>query len=537
MLHAPTLGELLDLAATTDPSAPAFRYRDETLTYAEWRRLSQRVADRMHAAGVRRGDVVALLLPSTPFYLVCYLAAARLGAITTGLNVRYRRHEIGHLLRHSGARLLLAVESWHGADFRAALNSLDEPLPELDSIAWFAAEELQRSTLATVERWVDNVVAAPSVAVQSQDLLTIVFTSGTTGVPKGACYTHANVLALAEIETRRHAGGAVPFRKHLAAGLSFAHIGTMARIAVQIGHQAVSFVQDSFDPARVLQLIEQERLVHLGGIPTQLIMLLEHADRPRRDLSSLRSLLVGGAPSSPDLLRRLAEAFGATISVRYSSTEVGIATASSPDDPPEILASTVGKPTLGVELRIVDADNRPLPPGEEGEVVVRSPATMRGYWRAAEATARTLDAEGWIHTGDIGLLDAAGYLRLRGRRSEMYIRGGYNVYPEEVENVLAKHLKVARIGILGVADPKYGEIGWAFVVPRSIESLPDLAELRAFVGEELASFKRPDGLTLLQELPLTPMFKVDKQALRRLVGTEYGLHGGDGLRGRSATGP
>ncbi len=515
MLQAPTLGELLDRAAATDPAALAFRYRDEQLTYGDWRDLSRRLAARMFAAGVRRGDVVALLLPSTPLYLVAYLAAARLGAITTGLNVRYRRHELGHLLRHSGARLLLAVEAWHGTDFRLALSGLDEPLPELAEIAWFGADELQRSTIAAATRWTGDVPPAPDVEVTGDDTLAIVFTSGTTGVPKGACYTHANVMALAAIETRRHAGGQVPFRKHLAAGLSFAHVGTMARIAVQIGHQALSILQDSFDPARVLEIIERERLFHLGGIPTQLVMLLDHPDRPRRDLSSLGSILVGGAPSSPELLRRLAETFGATVSVRYSSTEVGIATASLPEDPPEILTTTVGKPTPGVELRIVDADNQPVPTGMEGEVVVRSPATMRGYWRAPEATARTIDADGWIHTGDIGLLDDQGYLRLRGRRTEMYIRGGYNVYPEEVENVLGKHPKVARVGILGVPDAKFGDIGWAFVVPRRQDDPPTLDELRRFVGDELASFKRPDGLTLVEELPLTPMFKVDKLALRQ----------------------
>jgi acyl-CoA synthetase (AMP-forming)/AMP-acid ligase II len=288
----------------------------------------------------------------------------------------------------------------------------------------------------------------------------------------------------------------------------------MARIAVQLLHRGTSLIHDTFDPAAVLAAIEHERFEQLGGIPTQIIMLLDHPDRSRRDLSSLKSVLLGGAPSAPDLIRRVQQTLGVQVSVRYSSTEVAIATASLPSDPPEVLATTVGKPTPGVELRIVDAQNRSLPPNRPGEVVVRSPAVMRGYWRDPEATAATIDAEGWVHTGDLGVLDEAGYLRLRGRLSEMFIRGGFNVYPTEVEDVLARHPKVARAAVVGVDDGVFGEIGWAFVVPRDPEDPPTLPELRAFVGAELASFKRPDGLTVLPELPLTPMFKVDRRALR-----------------------
>jgi acyl-CoA synthetase (AMP-forming)/AMP-acid ligase II len=243
-------------------------------------------------------------------------------------------------------------------------------------------------------------------------------------------------------------------------------------------------------------------------------MLLDHPDRRRYDLRSLRNVLLGGAPSSPELIRRVQAELGAQVSVRYSSTEVGIATASLPDDPPEVLATTVGKPTAGVELRIA-GDGSALAAGEVGGVEVRSPATMRGYWSDPNATAAVMAPDGWIRTGDLGFLDDAGYLHLRGRRSEMFIRGGYNVYPGEVEDLLATHPKVARAAVVGLPDSTLGEAGWAFVVARDPHDPPTLSELRAFVGAELASFKRPDGLTLLSDMPVTAMFKVDKQALRR----------------------
>ncbi|HUI28018.1 MAG TPA: class I adenylate-forming enzyme family protein [Candidatus Kryptonia bacterium] len=526
MLAARTIPELLRAAAREAPDAEAFRYRSERLTYRDWDVLVDRVAAALVARGIKRGDVVALLLPSTPFYLVAYLAAARIGAITTGINTRYRRTEIDHILRRSGAAILLAVESWHDADFRAAVEPLRAELTELREVAWISGDALRESTAGVVGRVCSTPHPDPlpqgegtqsqSAVVNPDDPVTIVFTSGTTGVPKGAWYTHRNLLALAEIDTRRYASGTPPFQKHLAAGISFAHIGTMARIALQIGHLGASLIHDAFDPAAVLEVIERERLTHLGGFPTQVIMLLDHPDRPRRDLSSLKSVLLGGAPSSPALIRRVQDTFGAQVSVRYSSTEVGIATASLPSDPPEILSTTVGKPTPGVELRIVDDNNQPVSADTPGEVVVRSPATMRGYWREPEQTAEKIDRDGWVHTGDIGFLDRAGYLHLRGRQSEMFIRGGYNVYPAEIEDRLAKHPKIARAAVIGVPDPVFGEVGWAFVVPRDAATPPTLAELREFVGTELASFKRPDGLTLLPELPLTPMFKIDKRALQAL---------------------
>ena len=508
-----TIGALLRHAAREDPAADAFRYRGERLSYRDWDTLADRLGGALRARGVRSGDVVALLLPSTPLYLVAYLAAARIGAVTTGINVRYRRTEVGHVLARAGARLLLGVSRWHDADFRSMVEALDPAAARV----WLDADEIMGGTVACVERIAAGADPSPDVEVSPDAAVAIVFTSGTTGAPKGAWYAHRSLLALAEIEARRHTGRRdAPL--HLAAGLSFAHVGSMARIAVQIGTRGAALIHDTFDPAAVLEVIERERLTHIGAIPTQAIMLLDHPDRPRRDLRSLENVLLGGAPSSPELIRRVQDELHARVSVRYSSTEVGIATASLPDDPPELLATTVGKPTTGVELRITGHGGGPVPSGEVGDVEVRSPATMRGYWNDPGATAAVVAPGGWIRTGDLGFVDDAGYLHLRGRRSEMFIRGGYNVYPGEVEDLLATHPKVARAAVVGMPDATLGEAGWAFVVARDPNAPPTLAELRAFVGAELASFKRPDGLTLLPEMPVTAMFKVDKQALRDLRG-------------------
>ena len=513
MVRAETLPGLLSAAAEANGAATAFRYRDEELTYDDWNNLAARAAGGLAARGVGRGDVVALLLPTTPFYKIAYLAAARLGAITTGINLRYRRTEIRHILERSGARLLIGVEGSHDSDFQSTVDSLRPDLPELLETSWLSGSDLEASTVAAVEKLAGASDACHEIAARPGDAATIVFTSGTTGIPKGAWYTHENLIALAEIETRRYPSGS-PAPTHLVTGISFAHVGFMARAAIPIAHQTCTLIHSSFDPAAVLETIERERLTDIGGFPTQVVMLLDHPDRTKRDLSSVESVLLGGAPSTPAFIRRVQESFGARVSVRYSSTEMGIGTASLPDDPPDILATTVGKPTRGVELRIVDDEGAPVPPDGFGEVIVRSPATMRGYWRNDEATAKTIDPDGWIHTGDVGSLDAQGYLRLRGRQSEMYIRGGFNVYPVEIESRLGRHPKVARAAIVGRPDDVLGEVGWAFVVAKDPADPPTLPALRSWVGEDLASFKRPDGLTLLDDLPTTPMFKIDKRALR-----------------------
>jgi acyl-CoA synthetase (AMP-forming)/AMP-acid ligase II len=517
-----TLAALLAHAATEAPGAVAFRYRDETITYGDWHGLSAAVAAGFTSRGIGRGDVVALLLPSTPLYLICYLAAARLGAVTTGINVRYRRGEIRHILARSGAALLVAVDEWHGTDFRAALGSVRGDVPDLREVVWVGGDEVCAGTRDTITRHFGTRhfgSGAPGAdAARPEDAAAIVWTSGTTGVPKGAWYAHASLTALAAIEARRHPDGLPRGQMHLAAGLSFAHVGTMARVAVQIGSLGHTIIHDAFDVEAVLRAIEAERLAHFGAIPTQAIMLLDHPRRAAYDLSCLRTVLLGGAPASPELIRRVQDTLGVRVAVRYSSTEVGIATGSLPDDPIERLSTTVGKPTPGVELRIVDDTNAPRPAGESGQVTIRSPATMRGYWRDPEATARTLDAHGWVHTGDLGWLDTDGYLHLLGRQSEMFIRGGFNVYPAEIEDLLGQHPQVARAAVVGVPDETLGEAGWAFVVPADAARPPTLDELRAWVGAELASFKRPDRLTVLAEMPVTPMFKVDKRALAALAG-------------------
>jgi acyl-CoA synthetase (AMP-forming)/AMP-acid ligase II len=243
-------------------------------------------------------------------------------------------------------------------------------------------------------------------------------------------------------------------------------------------------------------------------------MLMRSPELASYDLSFIKSVNFGGAPLAPHLVAELQAKLGVDVYTGYSCTETVIISATLPSDPPERRTTTVGRPTAGVEVRIVDADRQPLPVGSPGGIAVRSPATMQGYWRNPEATARALDAEGWLYTEDMGFIDAEGYLHLLGREKDLYFRAAFNVYPSEVEAVLQTHPAVAHAAVIGVPDDVLGQKGWAFVVPRNANAAPTLEELRAYVGEELASYKRPDGLTIVEALPLNAMFKVDRRLLR-----------------------
>ncbi|MEX2458536.1 MAG: class I adenylate-forming enzyme family protein, partial [Actinomycetota bacterium] len=401
---------------------------------------------------------VALLLPSTPEYPVAYLAAAKAGLVTSGINPRLGPREIGFILERSGARALVSEDG---------LRALSPAIP------------------GRAEPSEDPVVA-------------IVWTSGTTGHPKGAMYRESALDAIARIEA---ALDPRPSGRTLS-GVPLAHMAFMTKIAATIDrHTCTVFPTGAWSASDALDLIERERITHMGGIPTQLVLMLREPDLAARDLSSVRECIVGGAPVSPELVAEIRESLGVPVVVRYSCTEVGLCCATRPGDPDEVVAHTVGRPLPEVEVRI----------GDGGEILVRSPAMFAGYWDEEDSG---IDPEGFFHTGDVGELREDGNLRLLGRAKDVYIRGGYNVYPAEVEGVLLEHPKVKLAAVLGVPDEVLGERSLALVVAEDPSDPPGEEELRAFVAARIADYKAPDRVEVRSELPLTPMFKVDKAALR-----------------------
>ena len=508
-----TLASTLRRTAAAHPAVAAVHFHGRDVTYAEWDAAADRFARGLLAAGVRRGDRMVLLLPPIPAYLFCYLGAARIGAITAGISTRYRRQEIGEILANADPRLVLTVGESDGVDFPALIESVRGGAPSLERIVRF--EGTGPDSLAALEAaGADIDLAAAEAAVQASDPIAIVYTSGTTGTPKGAVYDSAAMAALTELFATRLPAPPPPGEPNLWPGMSLTHVGFMVRVHIQLSFAATLVLHDRFDARWCLDQLQRLRPARLGGFPPVLVMLMRAPEFAQLDWSFIRSVTFGGAPLAPHLVEEIRAKLGVEVFTGYSCTETAIISATLASDPPERRAGTVGRPTAGVEVRIVDEQRRPLPADTPGRIAVLSPASMRGYWRRPAESAAALDDQGWLYTEDMGFLDAHGYLHLVGREKEMYFRAAFNVYPGEVEDVLQQHPKVAQAAVLGVPDDVLGQQGWAFVVPTDRADPPTLDELRAWVGRDLASYKRPDGLTIVDALPTNAMYKIDKRALR-----------------------
>jgi len=341
----------------------------------------------------------------------------------------------------------------------------------------------------------------------------IVWTSGTTGVPKGAVFDHANLRDMAPGAGALSADG-----DRRLSPLPFAHVGYMTRMWDELVHRITTIITPTpWKATAALRLIEEERVTVGQGVPTQWALMLADPGFESTDVSSLRLASTGAARVPAELVREMRERLGCPVVVRYASTEASLITGTRLGDPDEVVAETVGRASDGVELRLMGEEGGPVGTGDVGLVQCRSGAAMRGYWQDPERTAEVLDPDGWVSTGDLGWLGDDGNLRLVGRRTEMYVRGGYNVYPAEVEAVLGEHPAVDRAAVVGLPAPVLGDVGWAFVVPVAGATVePD--ELKAWCTARLADYKAPDHVRVVDDLPLTSMLKVDKRALAGLVG-------------------
>jgi acyl-CoA synthetase (AMP-forming)/AMP-acid ligase II len=351
-----------------------------------------------------------------------------------------------------------------------------------------------------------------------------VWTSGTTGAPKGAVYDHERQAAIS-----RNVGELTRPGDRRLVVLPFPHVGYMTRMWDELANRTtIVLAGEPWSAAETLRIIRDERITMATGVPTQWQLVLDHPDVAHTDFSTLRVAGIGAAAIPPELVRRMHEQLRCPVITRYTCTEAGVTTSTLATDTEDVIAHTVGRPTDDVELRIVDpatgSDVRAGGdgPGHDeqdddavGEILSRSPAMMAGYWRDPELTATAVDDEGWLHTGDLGFVGRDGNLRIVGRLKEMYIRGGYNVYPAEVEAALSDHPAISRVAVVGAPDDVLGEVGVAFVVPSAGADTDVLAidVLRPWCRERLADYKAPDRVRVVDELPMTPMMKIDKAAL------------------------
>jgi acyl-CoA synthetase (AMP-forming)/AMP-acid ligase II len=354
----------------------------------------------------------------------------------------------------------------------------------------------------------------PTLEPDDDRPIAIVFTSGTTGTPKGAVFCGRQLRFITQCDVGEAWGGG----GHAMAGSALAHLGPTTKLAGNLkrgGTQHLS--RRPWRAADALRMVAELKIAALGGVPTQVALMLRDPTFDTTDLSSVRAVVMGGGPATPALIREARARIGAPLAVRYSCTEAGIGCGTSFTDPDEDAEVSVGRPQPGVRLSLLGSDGGAVAPGEIGEVCLGSPAVMEGYWRNSGANAEVFTEDGSVRTGDLGWLDDRGRLRLAGRSRERYVRGGYNVYPMEVEGVLADHPAVAAVAVVSRDDPVMGEVGVAVVVPQPDAPAPELAQLRDYAAERLARYKLPEDMVVLSELPLTAGEKLDRRALERLI--------------------
>jgi len=514
-LEARTLPSLVLAASQRFGDRIAIEDGAVRLSFAELGAAALRATRAFLAAGVGPGDRVAIWAPNLHEWIVAALGLQGAGGVLVPINTRWKGAEAGYVLRKCRAHLLLTLGEFLGTSYPALLA--DEDLPALESIVCLRGD--YAGTLA----WPDFLARGESIseadararadAVSPDSLSDLLFTSGTTGKPKGVMTTHAQNLrafaAWSEVVGLREGD------RYLVVNPFFHAFGYKAGWLSSLLRGATVLPQLVFDVPAVLERVGRERVSVLPGPPTLYQSILAHPDRAKYDLSALRLAVTGAAAIPVELIHRMRRELGfETIITGYGLTECcGIVSMCRFDDDPETIATTSGRAIPDTEVRCVDREGKETPRGEPGEVVVRGYNVMQGYFEDEDETRKTIDAEGWLHTGDIAVMDERGYLRITDRIKDMFITGGFNCYPAEIESLLFGLEGVAQAAVIGIPDERLGEVGKAFVVPRPGAALTPAAVI-AWCREHMANYKVPRAVEIVAELPINASGKVMKYQLR-----------------------
>jgi long-chain acyl-CoA synthetase len=494
------LAENLRASARRAPEHAALKHAEAVLSYAELDDASARVASLLRERGVEPGDRVALMLPNVPQFAIVYYGVLRAGAAVLPMNVLFKRREVAFLLGDSEAKVLAA---WHGSAEEAELGAA-----ETGTECLIVAPGEFEQVLGSVAPLAEVADRDPS------DTAVILYTSGTTGTPKGAELTHANLGRNAEVSRQLFSLDA---QSVILGSLPLFHSfgQTCSLNAALLAGGAVTLLP-RFDAGKALEIVERDRVTVFMGVPTMYNALLNHPERGRFDVSSLQVCVSGGASLPVELLHGFEQAFGCTILEGYGLSETSpVASFNHPGA--ERKPGSIGTPVDGVEMKLVDAGGSDVPLGEVGEILIRGHNVMKGYWRKPEATAAAVSADGWFASGDLARQDEDGYFFIVDRKKDLIIRGGYNVYPREIEEVLYSHPAVCEVAVVGVPHPELGEeVGAAVALKPGADVTAD--ELREFVKEQIAAYKYPRLVWFVEELPKTATGKILKrEVLKREV--------------------
>jgi fatty-acyl-CoA synthase len=512
---------LLERAAAEHPDRPLVDDGREALSYGRTRLQAGALAAALHNLGVGEGDRIAIDLPSGPEFVISALAAAHLGATIVPLNPAYSPHELQFMLRNSEASVVIVVEEFEGVDNLELFERMQFSLPDLQYVVTVGEEDL----------WYDDRIfqfedllssgegkSTPAAEVDpDEDVYAILYTAGTTGKPKGVMLTHANLVRANGLLAE--ALGITGEDVTVLTVPMFNIFGLGALIAALAAGSTVVTVE-KFDTVRTLQLVEERRATVLHGVPTMFVMQLRSGKVDEFDLSSLRTGIVAGAPVVDKLAREIRERLVPDIEVAYGLTETSPwVSVTRSDDPAEKRHFTSGRLLEGVEARVLGEDGSPLPVESIGELAIRGFNVMKGYLRQPDETSRSFTEDGFFLTGDLGMVDEDGYLHVVGRKKDTITRGGYAIYPREVEDLLRLHPAVQEIVVVGVEDEVLGELICACIMP--VEgAIVTGDEIKDFCRGQIAQYKVPDLVRFVDSFPMTGSGKVRRVELARIIRTE-----------------
>jgi fatty-acyl-CoA synthase len=538
-----TVGGLLDEIAATYPDNDALVYVERGLRYSyrEFNQVCRQVAKGLLKLGIKKGDHLSIWAYNVPEWVILQFATAKIGAILVTINTSYKSAELEYILKQSDSSTLFLVKSFKDTDYVQTLNEVAPELPGapagnlasgklpcLKNVIYIGDETpagmLNFSRIMEMGETVpDSVLSAVEETLDRHEVINMQYTSGTTGFPKGVMLTHFNV-----INNGFNIGECMRFtdKDRLCIPVPFFHcFGCVLGVMACVTHGATMVPVEIFDPLKVLRTIEAERCTAVHGVPTMFIAELEHPEFATFDLTSLRSGIMAGSNCPIEVMKRVIRDMHASeITIAYGQTESSpVITQTRTDDPIELRVATVGRALPDVEVKIVDIETgATLPPGKQGELCTRGYLVMKGYYKMPEETAKAIDSESWLHTGDLAVMDEHGYCKITGRIKNMIIRGGENIYPREIEEFLYTHPRISDIQVYGVPDRKYGEQVMAAIVVKKGVTLTE-EEVKEFCRGKIANYKVPKYVKFVDSYPMTASGKIQKFKLREMAIRELQL--------------
>jgi fatty-acyl-CoA synthase len=537
------LGALLDRAAAQFPNNEAIVLENKRITYDTYIDKVNSMASALLKLGVKKGDKIAIWMANLPEWVYAHFAAVKLGAPVIPISTRYKIHELEYILKKSDTTTFFVQDRFLKSDYIPMIYELlpelkkckpnelkSEKLPLLKRVIIVGSQSydgmLDYNKVLEMGRDYDSSAELKKAqqAVKRDDVYIIPFTSGTTGFPKGVVTTHDQYIKVIEGFSERFQ--MTDKDRILVVSPFNNNMGNMTGMTLGASHGACILPMLQFDPGEALRLIDEEKATNFTGSPTMYIMMMDHPDFPKRNTRSIKNCIVGGSDVAPELVRAMMEKMGIKdVISAYGMTEnSGISTCSRRGDPPEVVAHTAGKLMFkGCDLKVLDPETgKEVPRGTQGEICTRGWFVMKEYYKMPEETKKAFDKNGWFHTGDLGVMDDKDYIKITGRIKDMFITGGVNAYPAEIENFLFSHPKVAMVSVIGVPDRRMGEVGMAFIKLKEGQTAT-AEEIIAFARDKMANYKAPKYVKFVTDFPITPTGKIQKFVLKEQASKEMGL--------------